>query len=158
MKYISSDTQWMRFENNTLRHVLFSFWDLEWRSFFCGTDEKWHWLSGNDQFSSIYSSGHLKFLSLYPLPWVAYDCYTISYWIKIHLLLWDQLWALVVWIGRGYKYFKICCNSVIFLKYFNDECMFVKNYLSLRSLCTEINDLSFAGDHQWYLHDERWNY
>ena len=63
----------------------------------------------------------LKISSLYSLPWAAYPCYTISYWSNIHLILWDQLWALVVLVGRSYKCLKICCNSVIFLKYFKEE-------------------------------------
>ena len=68
------------------------------------------------------NSRHLKFLTLYSCHWAAYPCYMISYWGNIHVLLWDQLWVLIVLVARSYKYFKICCNSVILLKYFNEEC------------------------------------
>ena len=30
-----------------------------------------------------------------------------------------------------------------------------ENHLSSESCCTELTDLLFANDHQWYLHDKR---
>ena len=67
----------------------------------------------------------------------AYPCYTISYWSNIHLLLWDQLWALVVLVGRTtIKYLKICSSSIFFST--KNGC---ENHLSLRPCYTKLNDV-----------------